>query len=280
MSRRFLPFLLCAVLVVPMPPAWGQTADLQSALSGSKFPLTLRIKDLDSGWRRITLGGPDALSAVAPQGLAQGLLDSISQANFYYTKGEALTLGTETFLIAYHPAPRPDRDAVPPDAARPVFPPPDTELTLSLINVRQIAELGDVRVLEDMRRQAEADSQSLRNLKQIGLGMMQYVQDYDENLPPMKSAAATKMALFPYIKNNDVFRQPLTHEPYLPNTSLSGRSLESFGGLATMVVYYEASPMPDGTRAVVFLDGHAKRIRESDWPALKAASHVPNVPPR
>ena len=280
MPRRFLLFLLCAVLALPAPFAWGQAADLQAALSGSKFPLTLRIRDLDSGWRRIILGGPDTLSAVAPQGLAQGLLDSISQANFYYTKGEAVTLGTETFLIAYHPVPRPDRDAAPPDAARPVFPPPDTELTLSLINVRQIAELGDVRALEDMRNQAEADSQSLRNLKQIGLGMMQYVQDYDEYLPPMKSAAAAQKAISSYVKNDSVFQQPQTHEPYLPNTSLSGRSLRSFAEPATMVIYYEAVPAPDGTRGVVFLDGHAKRISESDWPALKAASHVPNAPPR
>lgn len=155
-------------------------------------------------------------------------------------------MSTETFLVAYHPA-------APPNAARPAAPPPETQLTLSLIIVRQITELGDVRAFtpetqEDAQHQAEGacQAQSLSNLKQIGLGMMQYVQDYDEKLPPMMSAAATQKAISPYIK---------------------------------MVIYYEASPASDGTRGVVFLDGHAKRIAKRDWPALKAASHVPNAPP-
>jgi prepilin-type processing-associated H-X9-DG protein len=42
-----------------------------------------------------------------------------------------------------------------------------------------------------------------------------------------------------------------------------------------MVVIYEDSPAPDGTRGVAFLDGHAKRINESDWPAIKKASKIP-----
>lgn len=161
------------------------------------------------------------------------------------------------------------------------------ELTLSLINVRQIAEVGDVRAFtpetqEEAQQQAEAANNrlSLSNLKQIGLAMIQYVQDYDEKLPPMKSAAVAKKALYPFVKDDAVFQQPQTHEPYQPNTSLSGRSLASFERPAEMVIYYEAGPAPDGTRGVVFLDGHARRIRESEWPALKSASHVPNVPAR
>ena len=30
-------------------------------------------------------------------------------------------------------------------------------------------------------------------------------------------------------------------------------------------------------RFLLFLDGHVKRIPESQWPALKAASHVPGA---
>ena len=160
---------------------------------------------------------------------------------------------------------------------------PDTVLTLSLINIRQIAGLDDVRAftpqtLEAARQQAEAayQSQSLINLKQLGLELSQYMQDNDERLPPMQSAAATQKAIYPYIKSDAVFVHPRTHQPYQPNSSLSGRTLASFADPATMVVYYEPAPAPDGTRGVVFLDGHAKRIREDQWPALKAASHVPN----
>jgi len=93
----------------------------------------------------------------------------------------------------------------------------------------------------------------------------------------MQSAAVTKKAIFPYVKSDDVFQYPMTHEPYLPNKSLSGRSLASFNSPSDMVAYYEAVPTPGGTRAVLFMDGHVKRIPESQWPALKAASHVPDA---
>ena len=115
------------------------------------------------------------------------------------------------------------------------------------------------------------------NLKQLGLAMIQYTQDYDEMMPPMKDAATTKKALYPYVKNDDVFLSPKTHQPYLPNTSLSHRTLASFNSPAEMVIYYEAAPAPDNTRALLFLDGHVKRVPEAEWPSLKAASHVPNA---
>ena len=31
-------------------------------------------------------------------------------------------------------------------------------------------------------------------------------------------------------------------------------------------IYYEASPAPDNTRALCFLDGHVKRVPEAEWP--------------
>jgi len=287
MPRRFLMFLLCAVLALPAPRAWGQTADLQAVLSGVQHPLTLKVKDLDSSWRQVSLGTPDNSWLSLLRG-GTGLTSTGITPLF--TKGETVSVAGETFLIGYHHTlSRGELEAVMqngnPSSAILLVQTPDMVLTLSLVNIRLISGLDDVRAFapltpEDAQRQAEAayQSQSLSNLKQIGLAMAQYMQDNDEKLPPMKSAAVAKKALFPFIKSDAVFQQPQTHEPYLPNTSLSGRPLASFQNPATMVVYYEAGP--DGTRGVVFLDGHAKRIHESEWPALKAASHVPNVPAR
>lgn len=289
MPRRFLMFLLCAVLALPAPLAWGQTADLQSVLSGVQHPLTLKVKDLDSSWRQISLGTPDnSLLSLLRGGIG---LASTSITPLF-TKGETVSIAGETFLIGYHHTlSRGELEEVmqngnPSSATLPVQT-PDMVLTLSLVNIRLISGLDDVRAFapltpEDARRQADAayESRSLSNLKQIGLAMAQYIQDNDEKLPPMKSAAVTKKALFPFVKTDAVFQQPQTHDPYLPNTSLSGRSLASFKDPSSMVIYYEAGPAPDGTRGVVFLDGHARRIRESEWPALKSASHVPNVPAR
>jgi prepilin-type processing-associated H-X9-DG protein len=47
------------------------------------------------------------------------------------------------------------------------------------------------------------------------------------------------------------------------------------GELAQVVAFYEASPAPDGTRAVLFLDGHVQVIPETEWPRLKRASGLP-----
>lgn len=294
MPRRFLLLLLCAALALPAPLAWGQAADLQAAMSGAQYPLTLRPKDLDPSWRQVSLNGPTPSGIALPQGASPALLDSLTRGTIYFTKGQTVLVGSETFLVAYlvpvryETVPYPnERTGWSGASADKSLSEEDVTYKLSLLNVRQITSLDSVLAFapqtpEEARKQAEADdnARSLSNLKQIGLAMVQYEQDNDEDLPPMRSAASTQKALFPFVRDSAVFQQPRTHEPYLPNTSLSGRTLASFNSPSDMVTYYEAVPAPDGTRGVAFLDGHVKRIHESEWPALKAASHVPNVPPR
>jgi len=285
MPRRFLLLLLCAALALPAPLAWGQSADFASALSGTTRPLTIKVKDLDVSWRQMSIAkstSMDLFSLFALGSRAQG-----PKLDLYYTRGETVTMAGETFLVAYRSLPSPAllaalTDGTAPQPAAPQT--PDTVLSLSLVNVRQIGSLDGIQAYTPLTP-AEAQAQnaqedeaaSVSNLKQLGLAMSQYMQDSDEKLPPMQSAAVTKKAIFPFVKSDDVFQYPQTHEPYLPNTSLSGRSLASFNSPSDMVIYYEAVPAPDGTRGVAFLDGHVKRIPESEWPALKSASHVPDT---
>lgn len=47
------------------------------------------------------------------------------------------------------------------------------------------------------------------------------------------------------------------------------------GSPVEVVAFYEASPAPDGTRAVLFRAGHVGVIRETEWPRLKRASKIP-----
>ncbi len=46
------------------------------------------------------------------------------------------------------------------------------------------------------------------NLKQIGLGFTQYLQDYDERYPPMYGSSVWSKNLLPYIKSTQVFGCP------------------------------------------------------------------------
>lgn len=284
--RLLFVFLSLAVLARPAACQNGdlKPLDLKDLLSGGSVPLTRALKDLDGSWRSLSVSSPSDAANPATAYLA--LLSGGTAPNTYYTQGNVVTLGTETYIVAYRPkTAKIDFAALMQNGGnnlpKPAKLTSGTPLLLSLLNLRTLGSLSDIQPFsleEELKSSATNVSEpSIANLKQIGLAMTEYTQDYDEKLPPMQSAAAVQKALFPYVKKADVFQQPQTHEPYLPNTSLSGRSLASFDNPATMVVYYEAGPGPDGMRAVLFLDGHAKLIHESEWPALKAASHIPNA---
>ena len=190
-------------------------------------------------------------------------------------------------------------------------------LNLCLLNVRTIGDLGDIRAFDaktDVIKittaadkaqsfdQAIAERANLHgdainqrvdsDLKQIGLAMSMYIQDYDEKLPPMRSLqkmadiknefntgwsnaqpATVQQVLAPYMKSAEIFAHPTTREIYRPNINVSGRSLEKlYVSPGQIITFYEASPTPDGTRAVLYLDGHVRRERETDWARIRAAS--------
>jgi len=278
-TARPLALLLCGLLALPVPAALAQSAGFTSAVSGTTRPLTLKVKDLDSTWRQLSIskvGGADLLSLFTAG--ARGAAPTLDQ---YYTHGETTVIGGETYLVAYRYALKlsdltRDNSNTPPQIT------PETTLTLSLINVRQIASLDGIQpyvpvsAAQAQVQTSEASKQaSLSNLKQIGLGIAQYVQDYDEMYPPMQSTAIAKAAIYPYIKSEAVFQNPTTHEPYRPNTSLSHHSLAEIDNPSVFVVYTEDGPNPDGTRGVLFADGHAAFVSDAESRRLLAASHLP-----
>jgi prepilin-type N-terminal cleavage/methylation domain-containing protein len=82
------------------------------------------------------------------------------------------------------------------------------------------------RARENARR---ASCQS--NLKQIGLGWMQYTQDYDERMVPMSTSGGTSGSAFawnrviqPYLKSMQIFQCPSNDKPasYTYNVKLAG----------------------------------------------------------
>jgi prepilin-type processing-associated H-X9-DG protein len=116
---------------------------------------------------------------------------------------------------------------------------------------------------------------SLSILKQLGIAFEMYVQDYDDRLPPMTNPAAVKKALFPYVKSEAVFVHPTTREPYQPNPALSHRKRGSIEQPDKVVAFYEAHPSTDGTRRVLFADGHVEHVSEAVWPQVQRASKIP-----
>jgi len=229
-------------------------------------------------------------------------------ADVFYTRGQTRVIGGETFLVAYHlPSQAPDLAKLIAQSQQSGGPPPDLSqmlapkrtaedaLTLALLNLKTIGSLSDIRPFDLSQELAESDNSlastlmpvfqqsrekaiaisSLSNLKQLGLGTLMYTQDYDENFPPMTDYAAFKKAVMPYVKNEMLFTNPITGEAYHLNSRLSKKNLSSVANPAEMAMIYEASPAPDGTRGVCYVDGHSKRVTEAQWQDVKKASGMP-----
>ena len=117
---------------------------------------------------------------------------------------------------------------------------------------------------------------SLSNIKQLGLGILQLSQDYDEVLS--FSTADFQDRLMPYIKSTEVFQAPALDEDkaiaYAINPAIAGKSLASFDDVARTVAIYEAGPdgRPlfrfNGKAAVGFMDGHAALVGPEEMPGL------------
>lgn len=299
-SRRLLVLPMAAALsLVATLPARSQNSgsSLARVLSGSGAPLSIKAKDLTPAWRQFVVGSPENL---ALQAMVTG---ASVPPSVFYTKGFTVSMGGETYLVTYRAQPklgartgiRPGRGAGEDPTVTPLLA-PDATLTLSLLNLRTAGNLNDVRpfdpntdIEKPQDRAAQATAASMSNLKQLGLGLLMYAQDYDERLPPMNSATSqaqirapsppnrqtVQQRLRPYLKNDDIYSHPTTKQLYRPNGFLSRKRLSFFTSPATMVAFYEASPDADGLRAALYLDGHVKRERETDWPRIKRASHIP-----
>jgi hypothetical protein len=290
--RRAAKLLLVTVAAMVATPAYSQGPDLKDLLSGRNIPLTLKLKDLNADWRRVSIGGAE--SGGYSQ-LLTGMLGSLlggAGGGGYYTKGDTVALGGETYLIAYRThvkeidftaLMRGGGDAGPP---KPEPLTPDTPLTLSLLNLRSVGSISDIRPFNleqevaGTAREQDGQASSARNLKQLGLGLQMYRQDYDEMFPPMPDAATLKPLIMPYLKNEAVFVHPETKEPYQPNKTLSRRPESSIEKPAETVAMFEASPDAQGGRTTLFIDGHVKWLKEESFQEALKSSLLPPLPPK
>ncbi len=128
--------------------------------------------------------------------------------------------------------------------------------------------------LAQVRQQAQA-AHCLSHLRQIGTALMQYLMDYDERFPPMKTFDQTQKALNPYLRNLSVFNCPATKKPYQPNPHLHLKSLKDISKPSETPAFYDAQPHPDGMRGVAFVDGHSKMLSLKEWQSLQKQHDLP-----
>ena len=105
--------------------------------------------------------------------------------------------------------------------------------------------------------------ESLARLRQLGLGALQFTQDYDE-----KFAFAPEFyqeAIRPYLHKDEAYKIPATGEFYTFNANLSAHSSANIANSSHLVLFYEGQNEQPvfryaGRAAILFVDGHAALV--------------------
>ncbi len=288
-----MKYLLAMLLVAGLAgPVLAETMTIQEALSGKTLPLSMKLKDLDETWRRVSVGG--AAEASNPTAVYRAMFAGQMSGSSFYTKGQTIALGSETYLVGYTVQSK-GADLVKlqqlmrrGEPAEPEKPTAQTTLALALMNLRSINSFTDIKAFsleaeltgadaagsEDEKRAKEVNEASAKNLGKLAAAVTTYVNER-KVLPLLNDVRTAEQELILYAGNKEVFLQPETKKPYRPNPAVAGRKLAEFDKPDKVVLFYEAAAAGDGTRGVLFLDGHIDRLIEQQWKKLKETAKLP-----
>ena len=114
---------------------------------------------------------------------------------------------------------------------------------------------------------ASPKTQTLAQLKQIGMAASMYAGDHDDRFPPdTSSVRASADALSPYWMDDEltVSRNPGSPE-YLGNGSLSAAKGSTINEPGLTVLFFDSAPWAVGRRTTVFVDTSARAISEPEF---------------
>ena len=284
--RAFVYLGITVLLILAIQAGRCDGGVLFDVLNKGVYPLTVQLCELE-GWKCFTLtdaGAPAEATRTAEAKTFPGTL--------FFTRGEMLALGNEFLLVAYRlPAQAIDITAA--KAIRAMQPEdqtnPETELVISLLNLHTInmldirpAEagwlqmLGDNEKLEQLRAEARRVT-SMNNLRQLIVSLQIWIVKNNDTFPPTGSIDDVKKAL---LRNTPeltkmIWVDPVTRKPYQYNPSMAGKTVNDFRGKEHSIVVFYSNEYPDGTRTVVFFDGHAENVPPERWEELKELSGIP-----
>ncbi len=277
-------FLILIIALLMALPGFAQETTMADVMAGKTIPLSLKLGQLDGSWRCMT---PTPVSDAA-EALVKMITAQMHQPltpNTEYTRGQTLVMGGETYLIAYAPAPPPlpTREQLQQGGGLPAPLTADSEVFLTLLNIRTMGNLLNIHPFDLKQETAEkqgiatndAQLQSEKNLRQLAIANMMYAQDHNEQFAAMEDpeqwAAALKI-------DKQLLTRPGTNELYQLNTALSKQALGKIADPTNTVLAFEATPWPDGTRCVAFVDGHVLAVNEQQWQALMKLGNNAGIP--
>jgi hypothetical protein len=160
----------------------SQASDLAQLLSGRVHPMSLQLKDLSGEWRRVTLRGGVIAGGnvgVNVSGSAEGstsqnnnMVSTLGAGQAYVTRGQTVSAGDQTYLVAYLlPSTALDLSAILQAMATKTPPQmkvltPESPLHLSLVNVKAIVSIEDVRAF-DMNEEIGQSQEAAKKLAEM-----------------------------------------------------------------------------------------------------------------
>ena len=287
LTRVLLPLALSAVVFIPAARAdeieaeenqiASTQATLKKILSDTDVPLSLKMKAMDENWRRFIVNAPGGNSEMQVWGAMVGI-----EFGMHFTKGQTVTMGDDTYLIAYRLPVNIDKRFINwhghGEAPRPRKPDTETVLNLSLLNLSTMKGLTDVRPFDaktDMENTSQSNAASVRTLTLLGNGMMRFIRARGQ-FPTLNNPITwdAKRSFYPYVGDERLFMHPSTQQMYRWNQTLNGKKAVHFKTQQSMAVFYEAENSGDGTRGVLFMDGHVERLQPAHWARVKQASKI------
>jgi prepilin-type N-terminal cleavage/methylation domain-containing protein/prepilin-type processing-associated H-X9-DG protein len=130
----------------------------------------------------------------------------------------------------------------------------------------------------------------LSNIKQISLGILMYLQDYDEKMPHRDQY---QELVYPYLKNNRVYRCPKVkgspeNQGYALESRLTGKELYQIKNIGQTPLLWDSwnleknatdpgisfAARHNGFGNIAFVDGHARSYQDAEGHALLFAPIV------
>jgi hypothetical protein len=130
-------------------------AGLSNIFSGNKIPTSIKLKELNPEWRGMSTNGPVEI------GNLQMLVNTSAGGSFsatYYTKGQTVTIGSETYIVAYSLLSMVEKVT------------PELPLNLSLLNLKTVGSLSNIRPFDVAKETKVLEKQ---------LAMIQLANIYD-----------------------------------------------------------------------------------------------------
>lgn len=153
-------------------PVDGESAELKELLSGKTCPLTIETGKLDKEWRRFTIHSTGSASgnvsvsitgSGGTSGSSQNNIADLTNSKHYLTRGQTVSANGQVYLVAYRlPGGGLDFPALIQAMAAKIPPAtttltPETVLPLSLLDVKAIGSLDDIRAFDLKREIAESE---------------------------------------------------------------------------------------------------------------------------